>query len=157
MENLAAVATMCGKLRTMTQDEREAMQDVSPTTAVSKTAKWTGWILSTLPVLLLLMSAWMKLSRADVAVKGFAEFGFPDHAIIPIGVVELLCTILYILPWTAVLGAILLTGYMGGAVNTHVRAGEPWLVAAVVGVLVWLALYLRDPRVRALAPLRSVG
>ena len=77
--------------------------------------------------------------------------------LVPLGVVVLVSVALYLFPRTAVLGAILLTGWLGGAVNTHVRAGEPWFMAAIVGALVWLALYLRDPRLRALVPLRSVG
>ena len=71
-----------------------------------------------------------------------------------IGITELVCTILYVIPQTAVLGAILLTGYLGGAVVTHVRMGEPFILPALFGVVLWLGLYLRDPRLRVLIPFR---
>ena len=70
-------------------------------------------------------------------------------------IVEVVCAVIYAIPQTSILGAILLTGYLGGAVSTHVRAGEPFFLALIVGVLVWLGLYLRDERLRALVPLRS--
>jgi hypothetical protein len=123
---------------------------------VSKTALWSGRILSALPIPLLLLSVAMKLMRHPEAVKGFAAFGYPDNTLLPIAIVELVCTILYVIPQTAVLGAILLTGYLGGATGTHVRAGEPWLPAVLMGVVLWIGLYLRDPRLRELAPLRRL-
>lgn len=116
---------------------------------------WASWIVSLVPVALLLFSAAMKLMRHPAAVEGFAKFGYPPASLFWIGVVELTCTVLYIIPRTSILGAILLTGYLGGAVNTHVRAGEPFLSPVVVGILLWLGIYLREDRLRALVPWRK--
>lgn len=122
----------------------------------SKAMLWTGRVLSAIPVLLLLFSASLKLMRNPQAVEGMVHFGYPANTLLPIGMTELTCTLLYIFPRTAVLGAILLTGYLGGAVATHVRAGEPQFVMPLgLGVLVWLGLWLREERLRALVPLRS--
>lgn len=120
----------------------------------SKKMVWLGWIASVLPVLLLLMSAGMKLSKAPVAVEGIKQFGYDESVLLPIGVVELVCTILYVIPNTSVLGAILLTGYLGGATATHVRIADPFVMPILVGVFVWLGLFLRDARLRALIPIR---
>jgi len=116
---------------------------------------WTGYVLSALPVMMLLFSASMKLLRLPAATAGFAHLGYPEHVALPLGIVELMSTILYVIPRTSVLGAILLTGYLGGATATHVRVGEPFYMAIVLGILVWAGLYLRDERLRALIPLRS--
>lgn len=83
------------------------------------------------------------------------HIGWKSHLLVPLGITELVCTILYAIPQTSVLGAILLTGYMGGAIATHVRVGDMFLVQAGLGVLVWLGLYLREPRLRAILPWRS--
>ena len=116
---------------------------------------WAGRVASALPVLALAASASMKLSHAQQVVDMFTgKFGFPESVLRPIGIVEVACAIIYLIPQTAVLGAILLTGYLGGAVVTHVRVGEPFIAPAALGVLVWAGLYLRDARVRALIPLR---
>jgi len=123
----------------------------------SKGMIWTGRFLSLLPVLLLLMSCSMKLMRNPMAVKGMTqEFGYPDGVVLPLGVVELACTIIYLIPQTAVLGAILLTGYLGGATATHVRAGEVFILPVLAGVMVWLGIFLRDRRLWALIPLRCL-
>jgi hypothetical protein len=116
---------------------------------------WAGRIVSALPVLMLVMSAVMKLTQAEGAVKGFAAFGYDPKVLVPLGVVELVCVILYVIPQTAVLGAILLTGYLGGATATHLRVGDPFIAPVIAGVIVWLGIYLRDPRLRALVPWRS--
>jgi hypothetical protein len=84
-----------------------------------------------------------------------AKLGWSDKLAIALGVTEILSTILYLIPQTSVLGAILVTGYMGGAIATHLRIGEPFFVQAGIGVFVWLGLYLREPRLRALLPLRK--
>jgi hypothetical protein len=128
---------------------------ITPTTPVSKKARWAGYILSALPVLLLLFSATMKFMRPAQVVEGFAHFGFQESLILKLGIVELTCTIIYLIPRTSILGAILLTGYLGGATCTHVRAGENFILPVLAGVLVWGGLYLRDPRIRALIPLKS--
>ena len=128
----------------------------TPAAPTSKVMLWTGRVLSTLPVLLLLMSSVMKLTRGPDIIKGFAEFGYDSSLLVPIGVVELVCTLLYILPRTSVLGAILLTGYLGGAVATHVRAGDGMFFSPVlIGIVLWLGLYLRDARLRALVPWKN--
>ena len=115
---------------------------------------WTGRGLSALPVLLLLFSAVMKLLKPPGLADGFAHLGWPMDLAIGLGVLELACTIVYIIPRTAMLGAILLTGYLGGATATAVRVGDPFYAQVIMGVVVWAGLYLRDPRLRALIPLR---
>ena len=127
----------------------------APVVHASKTTLWIGRILSTLPVLMLLMSGVMKFLKPTEVVEGFAKLGWPDNLAQGLGVVELVCTALYVIPRTSVLGAILLTGYLGGAIATHVRIGDPFLVPVILGVVLWLGLYLRDARLRALIPLRS--
>jgi hypothetical protein len=130
------------------------MQSATETYSVPKSARWAGYIMSALPVLLLLMSGIMKLVRPGFVVEGFKHLGLPEHLTLVIGILELSCTVIYIIPRTAILGAILLTGYLGGAILTHLRVGEPVFAQAIFGVLVWGGLYLRDPRIRALIPLR---
>ena len=125
------------------------------TATSSKTMVWVGRILSTLPVLMLVMSAAMKLTKHPEVLKGFDKMGWPEYLLVPLGIVELVSTVLYVIPQTAVLGAILLTGYLGGAIATHVRIGEPFIMLAIFGVVIWLGLFLRDARVRALIPLRK--
>src|ERR1700704_600674 len=125
----------------------------------SKAMLWTGRVMSALPVLFFLMDGIMKLVKPPIVVKSTVELGYPEGVILPIGIVLLVCTVLYVIPRTSVLGAILLTGYLGGAVATHVRVGDPLfshvLFPVYLGVLIWLGLYLRDDRLRALVPLRS--
>jgi hypothetical protein len=82
------------------------------------------------------------------------HLGLPASLIVPLGVIELSCIIIYLIPMTAVLGAILFTGYLGGAILTHLRIGEPVYMQIGLGVLIWLGLWLRDPRLRALLPIR---
>ncbi len=120
---------------------------------------WAGRIVGGLPAVLLLVDGAMKLTKPEPVVKATVELGFSEDAIVPLGLVLLTCTILYLLPWTAVLGAALLTGYLGGAVATHVHAGHgafEILFPVVIGVLLWGGLWLRDDRVRALLPLRRI-
>jgi hypothetical protein len=107
------------------------------------------------PVLLLLMSGVMKIAQNADAVKGFASW--PAGVVVPIGIVEITCTIIYLVPRTSVLGAILLTGYLGGATATVVQMGTPYFAIMTVGLgmLVWGGLFMREPRVRALIPLKS--
>src|SRR5262245_51351360 len=90
----------------------------------SKVRFWAGWTMSALPALFLLVDGAMKLVKPEVVIKATTELGYAEAVILPLGVVLLACTILYLIPQTAVLGAILLTGYLGGAVATHVRAGQ---------------------------------
>ena len=100
------------------------MQSVAPIGKPSKTMYWTGWALCALPVIMLLVSAAMKLAKPAAIVEGMAKHGYPEHLIVGLGVVELVCTVIYLIPQTSILGAILLTGYLGGATATHVRVGE---------------------------------
>lgn len=122
---------------------------------VSKKALWTGYVMSILPVLLLVMSAVMKFAKPEPVVEGFAHLGYPESLALALGIVELGCTILYLIPQTAVLGAILLTAYLGGATATHVRIEEAFFMPILLGIFVWGGLFLRDRRIRALIPLRK--
>ena len=134
------------------------MQSATQTVPVSKKRFWAGRILSALPALFLLVDGTMKLVKPQVVVKGTVELGYAETVILPLGVVLLACTIIYLIPRTAVLGAILLTGYLGGAVATHVRAGQgPFeiLFPVVLGVLLWGGLVLREDRLLTLIPLRN--
>jgi hypothetical protein len=120
-----------------------------------------GWILSGLVIAFLLMDATMKLLALPVVLEAQAPLGFAGAGIARgLGVLLLVCTLLYAAPQTAVLGAILLTGYLGGAVVTHMRVGDPLfshiLFGVYLGVFLWIGLYLRDARVRALVPLRTI-
>ncbi|MEA2712038.1 MAG: hypothetical protein QOF78_4639 [Phycisphaerales bacterium] len=115
---------------------------------------WTGRIISALPVLLMVMGAVMAVMNPAMVKEGMAKHGYPESTSVPIIVVEMICVILYVIPQTSVLGAILLTGYLGGATATHVRVSEPYIMPIVVGVFVWLGLFLRDARLRALIPIR---
>ncbi len=122
---------------------------------VSKKMLWAGRIVSALPVLMLLLSGVMKLAKPAPVVQGFVQLGYPESLALGIGILELACTVVYVIPRTSILGAILLTGFLGGATATHVRIGDPsFFFPAVLGVLVWLGLFLRDERLRALIPLR---
>ncbi len=122
----------------------------------SKAALWTGRVLSAIPVLMLLWSGYAKITRQPQVMEGFAKFGFSEKVIVPLGIIEITCTIIYLVPQTSVLGAILLTGYFGGAICTHLRAGQAILVFPLLfGIFVWLGLFLRDPRLRQLIPLRK--
>lgn len=128
----------------------------TPTTAPSKASFWIGWVLSVLPCLLLFMSATMKLSQSEEVIMELGEGGYDPNTILPIGMAELASTVLYLIPQTAVLGAILLVGYLGGATATHVAAGDGMFWSPVlIGIVLWLGLYLREPRLRALVPWRK--
>ena len=132
------------------------MQAISQAPTVSSSKLWTGRIMSFLPALFLILDAVMKFVKPAFVVDANVQLGYGENAIVPIGAVLFVITILYLIPRTAVLGAILLTGYLGGAVATHVRVGTeifPIVFAIVFGVLLWGGLYLRDPRVSALIPL----
>jgi hypothetical protein len=120
----------------------------------SKAVTIIGWILALPPVGLMLMSAYFKLARVPMAVEGFQKAGYADRAILYIGIAEVACVLLYLVPQTAVLGAILMAGYLGGAACHHVRSQEAFIAPILLGVVAWLGLYLRDRRVRALVPIR---
>jgi hypothetical protein len=112
--------------------------------------------MSALPVLMLLMSGVMKLMKPQPVVDGFVHYGFPLGMVTGLGVLEISCAVVYLIPRTAVLGAILCTGYLGGATVTTLRVGESsWVMAVILGILLWGGLFLRDPRLRALIPFRT--
>ena|SRR5579884_16596 len=115
-----------------------------------KARLWTGRILSALAILFLAFDAILKFFRPVVVTEAFTRLGYPPSLIIPLGIVLLIATVLYAIPRTSVLGAILLTGYLGGAVATHARVGDPLvshvLFPVYLGVLLWGGLYLRDSR-----------
>ncbi len=121
---------------------------------ISKKAVWAGYIMSGLPVLLLAFSAVAKLMRPPAVVQGFAQLGFPESLVVKLGILEIVCTVVYVVPRTSVLGAILLTGYLGGAVAANARAGQEVLFPVIAGVLVWGGLFLRDQRLRELIPIK---
>ncbi|MEQ9503154.1 MAG: DoxX family protein [Deltaproteobacteria bacterium] len=121
---------------------------------------WAGRVLSGFVTLFLTMDLVMKLIGSEEALKGTAELGWPTHVVFALGLVQLACLVLYLVPRTALLGAVLWTGYLGGAIATHVRVENPLfshvLFPIYVAAFLWGGLYLRDPRVRAmLAPRRQ--
>jgi hypothetical protein len=122
----------------------------------SKKMLWAGRIVSALPILALVMSGVMKLSHAPQIVGLLSgHLGFAESAIAGIGLIELFCIALYAIPATSVLGAVLVSAYLGGAVASHVRVGDAYIVPILLAVLAWLGLALRDARIRKLLPLRA--
>ena len=125
------------------------MQAGTQTVTSSKKMLWAGRVISALPALFLLMDVGLKLFKTPIVMEETVRLGYPESTIIGVGLLLLVCTLLYVIPRAATLGAILLTGYLGGAVASHVRVGEgpfPVLFPVIVGVLIWLGLYLRDER-----------
>ena len=121
----------------------------------NKYLTWSGRILTVLVSALLIFSATGKLLKTKQVMDHLVpDLGYPEDVLIPLGVVELSCVVLYLIPQTSVLGAILLTGYFGGATATHVRIHDNFAAPVVIGAIAWLALFLRDPRIRELIPLR---
>ena len=134
------------------------VQSNTQTPAVAKKRLWAGRILSFLPALFLLLDGVMKLVKPAFVVEATVRLGYPERVILGIGIALVVCTLIYLIPRTAVLGAILLTGYLGGAVATHVRAETGWfeiLFPVVLCTLLWAGLVLRDDRLRTLIPLRN--
>lgn len=120
---------------------------------ISKKLLWTGRVLSGLAVAFFLMDGGMKLWKPAVVVEATRQLGYPESVIVGIGVLLLTCTLLYIFPRTSILGAILLSGYLGGAVASQLRAGNGWfnvVFPVIFGAIVWSGLWLRDVRVRNL-------
>jgi DoxX-like family len=134
------------------------MSSRAPEAPASKVLLWTGRLLSALAAAFLLVDAAMKLAKADVVVTTTVELGLSESVIVPLGVVLFVCTVLYLIPPTSVLGAILLTGYLGGAVATHLHHADSLfkiLFPVIFGALIWGGLVLRDPCLRSLVPWRS--
>jgi hypothetical protein len=126
----------------------------------AKKQLWAGRIMSALPALFLLVDGGMKLVKPAPVVEATVRLGYPERVIFGLGILLLACTVVYLVPRTSILGAILLTGYLGGAVATHVRVGDglfPIFFPVILGVLVWGGLFLRDDRLRALLPWRSLA
>ena len=125
---------------------------VDDSAAPSKAARWAGRVMSGLAALFLLMDAVMKFAKPEPVLKGTMELGFSESVIVPLGVVLLVSTLLYVFPRTAVLGAILLTGYLGGSIAIHLRAGSPLfshvLFGAYIGLALWAGLLARDAQAR---------
>lgn len=117
-------------------------------TAESKTRLRTGYIITGLTVLFLLVDSVVKLLQLTPALEATSRLGYPQHLVLGLGILEFLCLLVHIIPRTSILGAILLTAYLGGATATHVRIGDPFFFPVVVGVLVWGGLFLRDNRLR---------
>ena len=125
---------------------------------MSKTRLWIGRVLSGFAVLFFLMDAGMKVARTPVSVQFTTQMGYPDAAVVGIGVTLLVCTLLYVIPRTSVLGAILLTGYLGGAVASNVRVGSPLfntVFPIIFAAIAWAGLWLRETRVAQLLPVIS--
>jgi hypothetical protein len=116
---------------------------------------WLGWVLTVLPSAALILSAVIKITRNSQAVEGFTKAGWDQAILQPLGITELLCTILYLNPKTSILGAILLTGYMGGAIAHHLSQEESAVFQVIFGVVIWLGIYLRETRLWAIVPWRS--
>ncbi|MGH8609730.1 MAG: DoxX family protein [Gammaproteobacteria bacterium] len=134
------------------------MQSDTQPASVSKAMLWAGWTMSALPALFLLVDGVMKLVKPAIVVQTTVQLGYPESVILLLGMVLLGCTVLYLNPRTSVLGAILLTGYLGGAVATHVRVSAGLfeiLFPVIFGALLWGGLALRDGRLRALLQLRT--
>lgn len=127
------------------------IQDPPP----SKPVLWTSYVLSAIPVLILLFSGSLKFVKPEGMQEGMDHLGWRMDQATALGIIEISCTIIYLIPRTAVLGAILIAAYMGGAIATHMRVGDAFVIQIGVGVLAWLGLWLREPRLKALLPLRS--
>jgi len=117
--------------------------------------EWVGRVITVLVGLPLIPSGIFKIMGSPEVVEGMAHLGLPSSLMMPLGILELGCLVIYLIPHTAILGAVLLTGYFGGAICTHLRLGEPIIVQTLLGVMAWGALYLREPRLRVLLPFRK--
>jgi hypothetical protein len=134
------------------------MDNAAQAVPISKGQLWTGRVLSTIAILFMLFDTVIHAMRGPQVVQGFAQLGFPLSIAIPLSTIEFIGIVLYVFPRTSVLGAILLTGYLGGAVAAQVRIGAPLLgfvlAPVYVALFLWVGLYLRDERVRAVFPVR---
>ncbi len=127
------------------------------TSSSSKAMLWTGRIMTGLTVLFMLMASVMKLMKLPAVAEGFTRAGLSGSLIVPVGIIELICTLVYLVPSTSVLGAILMTGLLGGATITSLRIGDPtYPMPVILGMLAWGGLFFRDARLRDLIPLRKL-
>jgi len=118
---------------------------------------WTGRVISVLSCLLFGVSAFLKLQGGPEVIKGFTHLGLPASMLMPLAILEISCVVIYLIPATSVLGAILLTGYVGGAICTHWRSGDPFYIQIALGILIWLGPYLREDRLKQLIPVRRLS
>jgi len=123
--------------------------------AASGKIVWVGRGISVLVSLVFLISAFVRLKGGAEVMQGMAHLGLPESLILPLAILEISCVVIYLIPATSILGAILLTGYIGGAICTHWRVGDPFFIQIALGIVVWLGLYLRENRLKALIPLRT--
>ncbi len=126
-----------------------------PTTSISKARLITGYVLSVVPSLLLALGGTMNVLRAEVAVNGAKEIGYADAVLLPLGIVTLASVVLLLIPRTAMIGALLVTGFLGGAVGVHVRQGDPLLnilIPVIFASIIWIGLCLRNPKLNLLMP-----
>jgi len=135
------------------------MEDIIKTKKTSKSAIWTGYVLTYIAVLFMLFDSITKIMKTDQVVKATAQLGFPVEDIPVIGIILLVCIIIYVIPKTSILGAILLTGYLGGAVVTNLRISAPLfsnvLFPVYMGIIVWGGIFLRDELLRKIIPFRA--
>ena len=124
--------------------------------AASGKIAWVGRVISVLVSLVFGVSASMKLNGGAKVMQGMAHLGLPESLIVPLAILEISCVVIYLIPATSVLGAILLTGFIGGAICTHLRVGDPFFIQIALGIFVWLSLYLRENRLKELIPLRRL-
>lgn len=123
--------------------------------AATGKAVWAGRVISVLASLVFVMSALMKLKGGPEIEQAMAHLGLPQSMVLPLAILEISCVVLYLIPQLSVPGAILLAGYIGGAICTHWRVGDPFFVQIALGILIWVGLYLREPHLKALIPLRT--
>jgi hypothetical protein len=123
--------------------------------ATSGKLAWTGRVISVLIGLLFLFSAFMKVKGGSEVTEGMRQLGLVDSMLVPLAILEAACVVFYLIPPTAVVGAILLTGYIGGTICTHWRVGDSFYIQILLGILVWFAIYIRESRLKALIPLRK--
>ena len=122
--------------------------------SASRKIVWVGRVISILVSLVFTISALMKLRGGPEVMQGMAHLGLPESLIVPLAILEFSCVVIYAIPAMSVLGAILLTGYIGGAICTHLRVGDPFFMQIAIGIFIWLGLYLREDRLKELIPLR---
>ena len=120
----------------------------------SRKVVWIGRVISILGSLVFVFSAAMKFKGGPELAQGMAHLQLADRMVLPLAVLELTCVAIYLIPPTAVLGAILLTGFLGGAILTHWRVGDPFYVQILLGILIWLGIYLREDRLKPIIPVR---
>jgi hypothetical protein len=138
-------------------EKEHSMATAPQTSTASRVMYWSGWVVTILPVFVLTMSGIMKLAQPEGMSADIEKLGWTMRLMVPLAIIELGSAALYLIPQTSVLGAILVTGYLGGATATHMRIDDPLmniLAPVIIGALAWLGLFLRDARIRELIPVR---